>query len=155
LCPVSSQRGVFSVEAPPSGRISTSSCRFIMAATLIVGVFAAKQKCYKAHGIRQTTVLLLNSVMIGLVMWPSFHQHVEPAPSTGLHKRYYQTAILHAALGIAARILGLYIVMVAGTNFVPQFLRFTHWKWWMREEFGLWGQPYSVAWERTAHGNGI
>ena len=48
-------------------------------------------------------------------------------------------AILQAALGIAAEILGLYIVMVAGTNLVPQFLRFTHWKWWMRAELGLWG----------------
>lgn len=112
--------------------------QLIMEAALIAGVLLAKKKCYKAHGICQTTVLLLNLVVIGLVMWPSFQQQVEPALLRGLHKRYYRAAILHAALGITTEFLGLYIVMVAGTNFLPQSLRFKHWKWWMRTELVLW-----------------
>jgi uncharacterized membrane protein YozB (DUF420 family) len=112
--------------------------QFIMGAALIAGTFLAKHKRYRAHGICQTTVLLLNLVMIGLVMWPSFQQQVKPARSKVLHTWYYEAAAIHAVLGIAAELLGLYIVIVAGTNVLPQWLRFKHWKWWMRTELVLW-----------------
>jgi uncharacterized membrane protein YozB (DUF420 family) len=112
--------------------------QLIMGTALIAGAHLARHKRYKAHGICQTTVLLLNLLMIGLVMWPSFQQQVKPALSKVLHKRYYEVAAIHAVLGIAAELLGLYIVMVAGTNVLPQWLRFKHWKWWMRTELVLW-----------------
>jgi len=76
--------------------------------------------------------------MIGSVMWPSFEQQVKPALTKVLHKRYYAVATIHAALGITAELLGLYIVLVAGTNVLPQWLRFKHWKRWMRTELVLW-----------------
>lgn len=52
--------------------------QFVMGAALIAGSVLAKQKRYTAHGICQTTVMLLNLGIIGLVMWPTFHQQVEP-----------------------------------------------------------------------------
>jgi len=78
--------------------------QLIMGTALIAGARLAKHKRYKAHGICQTTVLLLNLFMIGLVMWPSFRQQVKPALSKGLHKWYYEVAMLqthalHAAPG--------------------------------------------------------
>jgi uncharacterized membrane protein YozB (DUF420 family) len=109
-----------------------------MGLALIAGVLLAKQKRYTAHGICQTTVLLLNLLMIGLVMWPSFQQQVKPALSKVLHKWYYEAATIHALLGIAAELLGLYIVIVAGTNLLPRRLRFKRWKLWMRTELVLW-----------------
>jgi uncharacterized membrane protein YozB (DUF420 family) len=112
--------------------------QLIMAAALIMGSFLAKQKRYRAHGICQTTVLLLNLLMIGLVMWPSFYQQVKPALPRVFHRWYYAVATIHAVLGIAAELLGLYIVMVAGTNVLPGWLRFKHWKRWMRTELVLW-----------------
>jgi uncharacterized membrane protein YozB (DUF420 family) len=112
--------------------------QLIMGMALITGALLAKHKCYRAHGICQTTVLLLNLLMIALVMWPSFQQQVMPATSKVLHKWYYGVATIHAALGIAAEILGLYIVVAAGTKFLPQWLRFKHWKLWMRTELALW-----------------
>jgi uncharacterized membrane protein YozB (DUF420 family) len=112
--------------------------QLIMAATLITGARLAKHRLYKAHGICQTTVLLLNLFMIGLVMWPSFQEQVKPMLSKGLHKWYYEVAILHAVLGTTAELLGLYIVIVAGTNVLPQWLQFKHWKGWMRTELVLW-----------------
>jgi len=112
--------------------------QLIMGAALITGARLAKQRRYKAHGICQTTVLLLNLFMIGLVMGPSFQQQVKPALSKVLHRWYYEAAAIHAVLGIAAELLGLYIVIVAGTNVLPEWLRFTHWKWWMRTELLLW-----------------
>ena len=112
--------------------------QLIMGTALLAGAHLAKQKRYKAHGICQTSVLLLNLVMIGLVMWPSFQEQVKPALSKVLHKWYYEAAAIHAVLGIAAELLGLYIVIVAGTDVPPQWLRFKRWKLWMRTELVLW-----------------
>ncbi len=53
----------------------------MMGVALLAGTFLARNKRYKAHGICQTVMLLLNLVMIGLVMWPSFEQQVQPALS--------------------------------------------------------------------------
>jgi uncharacterized membrane protein YozB (DUF420 family) len=109
-----------------------------MGLALIAGYLLAKRKRFAAHGVCQTTVLLLNLGMIGLVMWPSFEQQVRPALPKGLHKWYYAAATIHALLGAAAELLGLYIVIVAGTRVLPQSMRFRNWKRWMRTELVLW-----------------
>ena len=110
----------------------------MMGVALTAGVLLAKRQRYRAHGICQTTVLLLNLLMIGLVMWPSFQRQVSPRVSRALHKAYYAVPAIHAALGITAELLGLYIVLVAGTNVLPVSMRFKNWKRWMRAEFVLW-----------------
>ncbi len=110
----------------------------IMGVALIAGSLLAKRKRYTAHGICQTTVLLFNLLMIGLVMWPSFQQQVRPALPKALHKWYYAAATIHALLGVTTELLGLYIVIVAGTRALPQWLRFKDWKRWMRTELMLW-----------------
>jgi uncharacterized membrane protein YozB (DUF420 family) len=109
-----------------------------MGLALVAGYLLAKRKRFAAHGVCQTTVLLLNLGMIGLVMWPSFEQQARPALPKGLHKWYYVAATIHALLGAAAELLGLYIVIVAGTRVVPRSMRFRNWKRWMRTELVLW-----------------
>ena len=66
--------------------------QLIMGVALLAGALLAKHKRYKAHGTCQTTVLLLNVLMIGLVMWPSFQQQVKPALARVHHKWYYEVA---------------------------------------------------------------
>ena len=112
--------------------------QILMGVALLTGGLLARQKRYKAHAICQTTVLLLNLLMIALVMWPSFQQQVVPALPRVFRKRYYTVAAIHGVLGMAAEILGLYIGLVAGTNILPQRLRFKRWKLWMRAELILW-----------------
>ena len=112
--------------------------QLLMAAALVAGVVLARRKRYRAHGICQTTVLLLNLLMIGLVMWPSFRRQVNPSLPKLLHKAYYAAPMIHAALGITAELLGLYVVLVAGTDVLPAWLRFRNWKLWMRTELVLW-----------------
>jgi len=109
-----------------------------MEIALLAESFLAKRKRFTAHGICQTTVLLLNLAMIGLVMWPSFQLQVRPALPKHFHRWYYAAATIHALLGIAAELLGLYIVLVASTRVLPQSLRFKDWKRWMRAELMLW-----------------
>ena len=84
--------------------------QLIMGAALIAGALLARQRRYRAHGICQTTVLLLNLLMIGLIMGPSFQQQVKPVLPKVFHKWYCGVAVIHAVLGIAAELLGLYIV---------------------------------------------
>lgn len=112
--------------------------QIVMGAALVAGSLLARRKLYAAHGICQTTVLLLNLGLIGLVMWPSFQQQVIPAIPKGFHKWYFAVATLHALLGTIAELLGLYIVIVAGTRVLPQSLSFKNWKRWMRAELMLW-----------------
>lgn len=109
-----------------------------MGCALIVGAALARQKRFAAHGICQSTVLVLNLFMIGLVMWPSFNQQVRPALPKALHKWYFGVAAIHGFSGIAAELLGLYILLVAGMKVLPARLSFQNWKRWMRVELALW-----------------
>ena len=108
-----------------------------MGAALTAGVILARRKRYRAHGICQTVVLVLNLLMIALVMAPSFHQ-MKPTVHRVIHKWRYALVGSHALLGIVAELLGLYIVVVAGTGILPARLRIMNWKRWMRLEFVLW-----------------
>ena len=109
-----------------------------MGGALIAGVILARKGRFRAHGVCQTTVLLLNLWMIGFEMWPSFRLQLVPHVRRVLHTPYYTISAIHAAIGTAAELLGLYIVLVAGTSLVPPPLRFTRWKRWMRIELALW-----------------
>jgi uncharacterized membrane protein YozB (DUF420 family) len=109
-----------------------------MGIALIFGALLARKKRFVAHGICQTAVLVLNLVMIYLFMWPSFHSHVLPRLPKRLGKRFYAVATIHGVLGVIAEILGLYIVIVAGTRILPETWRFKRWKIWMRVELALW-----------------
>ncbi len=109
-----------------------------MGALLTAAAFLARANRYRAHGICTSIVVLLNLPMITIVMWPSFHQLVMPLLSKHISKPYYAIAAAHGVLGAAAELLGLYILLVAGTNIVPRPLRFRRWKLWMQVELGLW-----------------
>src|ERR1700693_2823919 len=109
-----------------------------MGVALISGAFLARAKHFVAHGICQTVVLVLNLVMICFLMWPSFHSNVLPRLPKRLGKRFYAVATIHGVLGVLAEILGLYIVLVAGTKILSETWRFKRWKLWMRIELALW-----------------
>jgi uncharacterized membrane protein YozB (DUF420 family) len=109
-----------------------------MGISLIVGALFARAKRYVAHGICQSTVVLLNLVLIAVVMGPPFGTRIVPRLSTHLGKRHYVIATLHGTLGVTAEMLGLYVLLAAGTNILPPAWRFTRWKLWMRIELALW-----------------
>jgi uncharacterized membrane protein YozB (DUF420 family) len=109
-----------------------------MGIALILGAFLARSKRYAAHAACQATVLLLNLPLIFSIMWPSFRLQVLPHLLKHFAKRYYSVAIVHGALGVVAELLGLYILLVAGTNILPQSWCFRRWKLWMRIELVLW-----------------
>ena len=103
-----------------------------MGLALLAGAMFARRKRFRLHACCQTVIVLLNFVVILLLMLPSFRVHVIPKIPAKLGKPYYAVATAHAALGSVAEAAALYIVLSAGTNLLPQRVRFTNYKLWMR-----------------------
>ncbi len=105
---------------------------------LLIGARLARLRHFRAHAWCQSSLVLLNLVLIVLTMLPSFRVHVSPKIPLRLNKAYYALATIHAALGTIAEIAGLYILVAAGTSLLPEKLRITNYKLWMRTVLVLW-----------------
>src|SRR5579864_8016984 len=66
--------------------------QIVMGASLTAGVFLARAKRYVMHGICQTTVLLLNLVVVASFMWPSFSLQVLPGLPKHFSRQHYFVA---------------------------------------------------------------
>jgi uncharacterized membrane protein YozB (DUF420 family) len=109
-----------------------------MGVALLMGAVLARKKMFRLHAWCQSSVVLLNLAIIVLVMIPSFRVHVSPKLPAKLGKPFYALATAHAALGSVTQLTGLYILLAAGTNILPQQLRLTKYKQWMRTVLVLW-----------------
>lgn len=108
-----------------------------MALALLAGAWLARRKRYFAHGCVQTTVVLLNLVLIARIMLPSFSKQVASQIPTGLNDRYNSVAFAHTVVGGIAALLGLYVILT-GMKLLPESLRFKNYKPWMRSTLLLW-----------------
>lgn len=127
----------FGNAAPPAANV-VLAVEVLMGLALLYGTVLARRKRFKAHAWCQFTVVLLNLLVIGSFMVPSFHRAVEPGIPSHLGRSYYLLATLHGILGLAAELFGLYVLMVAGTKLLPEQLRFTRYKLWMRAVLVVW-----------------
>jgi uncharacterized membrane protein YozB (DUF420 family) len=109
-----------------------------MGVALLVGMALARLRHWGAHAWCQSAVVLSNLVVIAGSMAPAFHRRAAPEIPASLGESYYALAAAHAAIGILAEFLGVYILVVAGTNILPKGLRFTRFKLWMRAALALW-----------------
>jgi hypothetical protein len=109
-----------------------------MGLALLVGAFLARLRKFQAHAWCQSTVVLLNAPVIALAMIPSFHARVSPRIPLKLGKAFYALATAHAALGTVVECAGIYILLAAGTTLVPEKLRLTRYKLWMRVVLAGW-----------------
>ena len=109
-----------------------------MGVALLIGWFLARSGKYRSHAWCQSSVVLLNSAVVALLMIPSFHAAVAPAIPESLGNPYYSLATAHAALGAVAEIAGLYLLLAAGTKLLPERLRLTRYKLWMRIVLATW-----------------
>jgi len=82
--------------------------------------------------------VLLNLAVVAVMMIPSFRVHVLPRVPARLGKAYYALATTHGAFGTVTELAGLYILLSAGTNVLPEKLRITKYKVWMRTVLALW-----------------
>jgi plastocyanin/uncharacterized membrane protein YozB (DUF420 family) len=109
-----------------------------MGLALLGGMALARAGRYRAHGICQTIVVLLNLGVIVFFMAPRFQRGAAPQIPSGLGDPYFGVATAHAVLGSAAELLGLYVLLNAGTNVLPAALRFKNFRPVMRTTLVLW-----------------
>ena len=109
-----------------------------MRAALFLGAWLARAKRYRQHAWCQSVVVLLNLAVITVTMVPSFWARVLPRIPAKLSKPYFALATAHAALGGFTELAALYILVAAGTRVLPERLRLTRYKLWMRAVLVLW-----------------
>jgi uncharacterized membrane protein YozB (DUF420 family) len=109
-----------------------------MGVGLLVGAGLARKGRFRQHAWCQSAIVLLNLAVVAVMMIPSFRVHVLPRVPARLGKAYYALATTHAAIGTVTELAGLYILLSAGTSVLPEQLRITKYKLWMRSVLVLW-----------------
>jgi hypothetical protein len=129
--------GLFPAAAPFSAN-ATLVLELAMGIGLALGAWAARARRYRLHARCQSAIVLLNLPLIVFGMTPSFMEHVRPKIPEKLGRSFYAIATLHGFLGFGAEIFALYIVVAAGTNWLPRGLQLANFKMAMRSLFVLW-----------------
>ena len=109
-----------------------------MGVGLLIGAQLARLRRFRWHAWCQSLIVLLNLVLIALTMLPAFHRQILPRLPSRIGKPYYALAAAHAALGGVAEFAGMYILLAAGTDFLPEKFRIKGYKFWMRSVLVLW-----------------
>jgi len=75
---------------------------------------------------------------VALWMLPAYLTNVWPSLPGELAQPFYLFPTLMLIVGALVEALGIYVLLVAGTNLVPERLRFRRYKLWMRTVVVLW-----------------
>jgi uncharacterized membrane protein YozB (DUF420 family) len=124
--------------AAPLGANVVLVLEIAMGIGLLLGARLARKGRFRQHAWCQSTIVLLNLAVVMVMMIPSFRVHVWPRVPAKLGKAYYALATTHGAFGTVTELAGLYIVLSAGTKVLPEKLRITKYKAWMRSVLLLW-----------------
>lgn len=109
-----------------------------IAGALVAGTLLARAGHVRAHRALQSSMVLLNLPIVLTLMAPAYWTYVLPGIPGSLGQSFYLYPTLMLVAGAAAEALGVYIVLAAGTNWVPERFRFRRYKLWMRTELILW-----------------
>jgi hypothetical protein len=105
---------------------------------LIAGLFFVRAGHVRLHAYLQSTIVLVNIPVILIWMVPAFLEPLPPGPPALFTVAANFLPTLMLVTGGLAEILGVYIILVAGTNWIPERWRFRSYKGWMRSVVGLW-----------------
>ncbi len=106
--------------------------------TLVLGMLLVRRGRVRVHAYLQSSLVLANLPIVLLWMLPSYLQHVLPELGAEFAEPYYLVPTVMLVVGAAAEALGVYVLLVAGTNLVPERFRFRRYKLWMRTVLILW-----------------
>lgn len=109
-----------------------------MGIALLIGAWMARRRRFGGHAWCQSAVVLLNSAVVITMMIPQFREQVLPRIPARIGRSFYAISTAHAVLGTAAELLGLFILISAGTRILPSKLRIKAYKPWMRTALALW-----------------
>jgi len=124
--------------AAPRGANVVLLLEIVMGIGLLLGARLARKGRFRQHAWCQSAIVLLNLAVVTVMMIPSFYVYVLPGVPAKLGKAYYALATTHGAFGAVTELAGLYILLSAGTSILPEKLRITKYKVWMRTILVLW-----------------
>ena len=124
--------------AAPRGANVVLVLEIAMGVGLLVGARLARKGRFRQHAWCQSVIVLLNLAVVAVMMIPSFRVRVLPRVPAKLGRAYYALATTHGAFGTVTELAGLYILLSAGTSVLPERLRITKYKVWMRSVLVLW-----------------
>jgi hypothetical protein len=104
---------------------------------LLGGLLLARRARYGLHAVCQVSALVVTLAMTAIWMAPAYHANWGPSIFT-LGNRVTTAAAAHVITGSVALLVGIYVVLVAGTPLVPESLRFTNYTAWMRTLIAIW-----------------
>ena len=84
--------------------------QFVVLALLFGGLWLKKTKKFRQHGITMLTAVVLHIITILVVMIPSFISGFISPGSIDLANALVVTSLVHAFVGIAALLLGVWLV---------------------------------------------
>jgi uncharacterized membrane protein YozB (DUF420 family) len=105
---------------------------------LVAGTFLVRAGHVRLHAYLQSSVVLVNLPVALAWMVPSYLTYVLPGLPGKIGAAFYLVPTVMLGLGAAAEALGVYVLLVAGTNLIPERLRFRRYKLWMRTVLALW-----------------
>lgn len=108
----------------------------LVAALLTFGRHLARTGRYGPHRWIQTASVILSTIVALGFMIESFFTHILPGVPSKLLEGDYAVSTLHALLGSAAVILGVFVVL-RGHELVPRGMRFSNYKAYMRTSYAL------------------
>ena len=111
--------------------------QIVLGLLLVAGLLLARRSRYALHGACQSVALVATLVMTAIWMLPAYRDNYGPAIFK-LGNRVNVAAAAHVVSGSVALLIGIYVVLVAGTPLVPKALRFTNYKTWMRTLIAVW-----------------
>ncbi len=88
------------------------------------------------HRRVQTAAVILNTLVVLVTMVSSFWIYIVPGIPAKLGEGSYGLTTLHAAIGLAGLLLGVFVVLRAN-NWVPRPLRFKNYKLVMRTSYAI------------------
>lgn len=101
-----------------------------------IGWQLARHGHYETHRWVQTTTVAINTLVVLGVMVRSYVTHILPGIPGKLLEGDYAFTTIHALVGLAALLLGVFVVL-RGNGLVPKSLRFKNYKLFMRTAYVL------------------
>ena len=108
----------------------------LTAALFTYGWRLAARRRYKAHRRVQTVAVTLNTLVVLLVMLGSFTRYILPGIPDKLGEGSYGITTLHALIGLAGMLLGLFVVG-QGNRLIFKRLRIKNYRGLMRATYAV------------------
>ena len=128
---------IFHTAAPINSDL-VAIVEIVIAGLLLFGAVLVRRGHVRAHMYLQSSMILVNIPIVLSWMVPQFLAYILPGLPAQIGDPFYFVPTIMLVAGLAAELLGIFIILVAATRWIPERFRFRRYKLWMRTELTLW-----------------